>query len=123
MSKNKHRLGVTEVNLVVRHLKIREIDAAKVNAAIEEIDQLYGLDDVSFSEKSQVLNLAYDASRLCIDGIEEVLKKYDIEISHDWWTHFKEGYYRFVDQNVKDNATHQPWSCHKTPPGAGRKRR
>ena len=89
MSQNKHRLGVTEVNLVVRHLKLEPIMTAKVNAAINEVDQLYGVDGVSFNEKAQVLNLAYDASRLCIDDIEEVLKKYDIEISHDWWTHFK----------------------------------
>lgn len=123
MNQNEHKPGVTEVNLVVRHLKLEPIDTAKANAAIDEIDQLYGLDDVSFDEKSLVLNLAYDASHLCIDGIEEVLKKHDIDVSHDWWTHFKEGYYRFVDQNVKDNAAHQPWSCHKSPPGAGRKRR
>lgn len=122
MSQNEHRPGVAEVNLVVRHLELELIDIAKINAALEEIDQLYGLDGVTFDEKSLVLNLAYDASRLCIDGIEEVLKNHNIEVSHDWWTHFKESYYRFVDQNVKDNAAHQPWSCHKTPPGTGRKR-
>jgi len=47
--------------------------------------------------------------------VEEILTKHGIQPRHDWWTHFKEEYYRFVDQNVKDNAQHEPWSCHRTP--------
>lgn len=118
MSKTaNHRLGVSEVNLVVRHLKLEPLKQTKLQEAIAEIDKIYGLDAISFDEKSHVLNLAYDASRICLDGIEEVLKQHDVEVGHDWWTHFKEGYYKFVDQNVKDNASHEPWSCHKRPPG------
>jgi hypothetical protein len=116
MSKKEHRLGVDEVNLVVRHLKLLDSDESSIASAIAEIDEVYGLDGVSFDEDSNLLNLAYDASRTCIECIEEILEKYGIEISHDWWTTFKEGYYRYVDQNVKDNAKHEPFSCHKIPP-------
>ncbi|SDJ17637.1 hypothetical protein SAMN04488540_105209 [Ferrimonas sediminum] len=123
MTEHHHRLGVSEVNLVVRHMKLVPCEKSSLEAAEEELDQLYGMDDISFDETSNVLNLAYDASRLCLDGIEEVLQKHGIKVSHDWWTRFKEGYYRFIDQNVKDHATHKPWSCHKSPPGSGRKRR
>jgi hypothetical protein len=56
--------------------------------------------------------MAYDASRLCIDHIEAILARHAIEISHGWWTRFKEDHYRFVDQNIKDNASKEPWSCH-----------
>jgi hypothetical protein len=122
MTNAEHRLGVSEVNLVVRHLRVEPVDQTNLEAAIAEVDQLYGLDGISFDEKRHVLNLAYDASRICLDGIEDVLKKHGVEVSHDWWTHFKEGYYKFVDQNVKNNASHEPWSCHQIPPGAGRKR-
>lgn len=117
MSESKHRLGVSETNLVVRHLKLAPQNLGRMGDAIKEIDNIYGLDGVSYDEKSQVLNLAYDASRISIDCVEEVLSKFEIEVGHGWWTHFKEGHYRFVDQNVKDNAAHQPWSCHQTPPG------
>lgn len=116
MSNSEHRLGVSEVNLVVRHIKLETIDQLKIKDAIAEIDQIYGIDGVSFDEKSHVLNLAYDASRTCIDHIEEILAKYEVVVSHDWWTRLKEGYFRFVDQNVKDNAKHTPVSCHKSPP-------
>ncbi|MBV1928343.1 MAG: cation transporter [Gammaproteobacteria bacterium] len=118
MSKQEeHRLGVSEVNLVVRHLRLEPLEQTRLQEAVAEIDKIYGLDAISFDERTHVLNLAYDASRICLDGIEDQLKQYDVEVSHDWWTRFKESYYKFVDQNVKDNASHEPWSCHKRPPG------
>lgn len=116
MKKKEHRLGVSEVNLVHRHLKLADVDTSRIALAISEIDEIYGIDDVSFDERSRKLDVAYDASRTCIDCIEDVLAKHRVEISHDWWTRFKEGHYRFVDQNVKDNAEHVPFSCHKVPP-------
>jgi hypothetical protein len=116
MTDKDHRLGVTEANLVVRHLKLEDVDSASIKIAIQEIDRLYGLDSVSFDKKSNVINFAYDATRVSIEGIEEILDKYEIEISHGWWTHFKESYYRFTDENIKDNANDEPWSCHKNIP-------
>ena len=112
MTNTEHRLGVSEVSLVVRHLKLETTTKETLEQALAEIDQVYGIDAVSFDEKSHVLNLAYDATRTCIDGLEEILKGHEIEVSHDWWTHFKEGYYRFVDQNIQENAKTEPWSCH-----------
>lgn len=116
MKKAEHRLGVSENNLVHRHLKLVDVNTQRIALAIAEIDEIYGMDGVSFDEESQVLNVAYDASRTCIDCIEDILVKHHLEISRDWWTRFKEGHYRFVDQNVKDNAEHVPFSCHKIPP-------
>ncbi|WP_346796797.1 cation transporter [Halomonas sp. Bachu 37] len=122
MSNKEHRLGVSEINLVTRHLKLDASDLEGVHAAVADIDKLFGLDNVSFDDKKRKLHLAYDATRLCLDCVEEILEKHAIELSHDWWTRFKEEHYRFIDQNVKDNAKHEPWSCHQTPPGTGRKR-
>ncbi|WP_176475863.1 hypothetical protein [Halomonas salipaludis] len=51
-------------------------------------------------------------SRLCLDCVEDILDKYAVEISRGWWNRFKEEHYRFVDQNIKDNAKKEPWSCH-----------
>lgn len=122
MSNKEHRLGVSEINLVTRHLKLEPSDEEEIRAAVADIDQLYGLDNVSFDDKKRKLHLAYDASRLCLDCVEEILEKHAIEISHDWWTRFKEEHYRFIDQNVKDNAKQEPWSCHQSPPGGGKKK-
>jgi len=116
MSKKEHRLGVSEVNLVTRNLKLHETDDGVIASAIAEIDEIYGMDDVSFDAKKRELKFAYDATRTCIDCIEEILENHNIEVSDDWWTRFKEGYYQYIDQNVKDHATHEPFSCHKVPP-------
>lgn len=123
MSNSEHRLGVSETNLVNRKLKLEPTEQETIQTAIAEIDQLYGLDGVAFDEKSRRLEFSYDASRICIDCIEEVLEKHGIEVSHGWWTRFKESHYRFVDQNVKDNAKQEPWSCHQSPKGGGRKKK
>ncbi len=116
-NKKNHRVGVSEVNLVDRHLKIEFIEENKIEEAIRDIDKVLGVDAVSFEKEKLVFNIAYDASKVCLDDIEEILIRYDVEVSHDWWTSFKEEYYKFVDQNVKDNANHKPWSCHRRPPG------
>ena len=121
MKHKKHRLGVSEARQVVRRLRLEPNSNRNVTAAVREIDGLYGIDEVSVDAATRVIHLAYDASRLSIDGIEQILKRHGLEVSHDWWTHFKEGHYRFVDQNIKDNAAHVPHCCNKTPPNVGRK--
>ncbi len=109
---SKHRLGVSKVNLVMRKLKLDPSDQQFLQQAIEEVDQLYGLDSVAFDEQKRMLRLAYDASRICIECVENILSKHGIVISQGWWNRFKEEHYRFVDQNIKDNIAHEPWNCH-----------
>ena len=108
----EHRLGVSDANLVKRKLKLKPGNSGILYQAIEEIDHLYGIDSISFDERKRMLNMAYDATRLCIDGIENILGKHSIEIDQGWWNRFKKGHYRFVDQNIKDNLSSEPWSCH-----------
>jgi len=115
-----HRVGVRENNLVVRNLRLSKVTNENIDALTAEIDQMLGLDEVSFDRKKQTIHLAYDAVNLNLDGIENVIRKHGADIHDDWWTHTKEEYYKFVDQNMKDNANHVPWSCHKTPLGAGK---
>jgi len=121
MSDLDHRVGVREQNLVVRNLKLSNVTEESCDELVKEIDQLFGIDEVSYNIKEGEIHLAYDAANVSLDGIEEVIRKYGADVHNDWWTHTKESYYKFVDQNVKDNAAHKPWSCHKVPPGASRK--
>ena len=117
-----HRVGVRESSLVVRNLRLSKVTDENIDELIEDIDQMVGLEEVSFNRKEQTIHLAYDAVNLNLDGIEGVIREHGVDIHNDWWTNTKEGYYKFVDQNVKDNAEHTPWSCHKTPPGAGKRK-
>ncbi|RAR60243.1 hypothetical protein BCL93_10747 [Onishia taeanensis] len=112
MSKKERRLGVSEVHLVTRKLKLAPCDDDALRFAIGKIDELFGLERVTYDADRRRLSIAYDASRLCIEHIEEILAQHAIDISDGWWTRFKEDYYRFIDQNIKDNASKEPWSCH-----------
>jgi len=122
MSDFDHKIGVSEANLVLRHLKLTNIDEAKIGAIIRDIDATFGVDAVSFEHKKQTLHVGYDATHCNLDGIENIVKINGADISHDWWTNFKEGYYQFVDENIRENAKHKPWSCHTLPPGSRKKR-
>tara|TARA_R110001583_G_scaffold116670_1_gene267457 strand:+ start:45 stop:410 length:366 start_codon:yes stop_codon:yes gene_type:complete len=121
MSDLDHRVGVKEANLVTRNLRLSNVNEKNRDVLMKEIDQLFGIDEAVFNTKEESIYLAYDASNLNLDGIEEVIRKHGADIHNDWWTHTKEDYYKFIDQNVKDNSNHTPWSCHKTPPGARKK--
>ena len=121
MSDLNHRVGVKEQNLVVRNLKLSNVTEESCDELVKEIDQLFGIDEVSYNIKEGEIHLAYDAANVSLDGIEEVIRKYGADVHDDWWTHTKESYYKFVDQNIKDNSVHKPWNCHQAPSGAGRK--
>ena len=56
---DEHRLGVDPVNLVVRHLKLEPAEQENIFNAIEEIDQVYGLDSVQYEAKNNSIHLAY----------------------------------------------------------------
>jgi len=121
MSDLDHRGGVKEVNLVVRHLKLEGITAENKQIIIDEIDQIIGIDSVSYDDESCTLNVSYDATHCNLDGIEEHIEAHGAELSHGWWTRFKESYYKYVDQNVKDNDEIEPVprnSLPKTLPGS-----
>ena len=122
MSDFDHRVGVSEANLVIRNLRLSNVNDGNREALMEEIDQLFGIDEAVFNTEEKSIYLAYDALNLNLDGIEDVIRKHGVDINDDWWTHTKEEYYKFVDQNIKDNAQHTPWSCHKTPPGTGKRK-
>lgn len=121
MNAKVHRQGVSEANRVVRHLKSDKSPEPILATAVAEIDQLCGMDEFSLAEQGTLIHLAYDATRVSIDAVEMILNRHGVKVGRGWWNHFKEGHYRFVDQNVKDNAAHVPTCCNKMPPGAGKK--
>ncbi|MEJ6080629.1 cation transporter [Vibrio sp. 1-Bac 57] len=121
MGNINHRAGVTEVNLVRRKLQLKGLTEFNRPKISYEIDQSFGVDGVTLDIKGGLLHVAYDATHINLDIIECIVRKYGADISDDWWNHLKEGYYKFVDKNIMDNAKHKPISCHQAPPGSQRK--
>ncbi|TMM42400.1 cation transporter [Colwellia ponticola] len=121
MTNIKHRVGVNELNLVSRHLKLDHITDDNKSALLAEIDLIHGIDTVSYNDKEQVFSVAYDATHTNLEEIEQIITRYGAYIADGWWNHFKENYYKFVDQNIKDNAEHVSSCCHKPPTGLHKK--
>ncbi len=114
-AKKQHRTGINEANLVHRHLRLVGLDSGKAELIVSTIDKIAGIDRVSINEDRCVLDVSYDAAYVNISQIEDIIEQYQCNISHDWWTQFKEGWYKFVDSNVKSNAAYHPSCCNKPP--------
>lgn len=111
-----HRVGVNECCLVIRHLKLKRLEHDTAEVIGQKLEGIIGVDMVSFNEDSSVLNVAYDAGKVNIDDIEAIVREGGADIDDGWWTHLKEGWYRYTDENVRENFKREPWSCHQAPP-------
>ena len=108
-----HRAVVNECCLVIRHLRLDNLDHEKAEAIGQEIDQIMGVDMVSLNDDRATLNVAYDAGKVNIEDVEAIVRKHGADIAQGWWTRFKESWYRFSDDNVRANKEREPWSCHR----------
>jgi len=118
MNDFEHRVGVTEVNLVIRELQLKGLNEFNRAKIISEIDEAMGVDNVTIDIKDGLLHIAYDVTHLNLDAIKLIVHKHGAEFSESWWNHFKEGYYKFIDQNMIDNIKHKPTCCSRPPPGS-----
>ncbi|MEH6823510.1 MAG: hypothetical protein V7629_06325 [Motiliproteus sp.] len=121
MKDTDHKPGIHENYLVSRHMNIQGFDESVMEPLVAQLNALAEVDTVSITRSGSktMLNIAYDASvrpRL-LDDIKQALAAMGARIADEWWTHFKQRYYEFTDQNVYDNARHQPHCCNKAPPG------
>jgi len=123
MTNLEHSVGVNEVNLVERRLKLAQGEQADIMLFLAEINEILGVDKVHYDEYSQQLFIAYDATHCSLVTIEKIMENYDIDWANTWWNRVKQSYYKFVDQNLKDNANHQATCCHQVPPGVNKKGR
>lgn len=115
MSNVNHKTGVTGVNQVTRKLKLSGVDEGKTEALVIETRQLPGMDTVEYLPASVTLICVYDAAQCGVDAVEKVLNGYGAQFASSIWNRLKIGYFRFIDQNIKDNAAHQPHCCNKVP--------
>ncbi|GAA0792047.1 hypothetical protein GCM10009109_21830 [Marinobacterium sediminicola] len=111
----EHKPGVKEVNLVSRKMRLVDVKAQAENALVEAVRQLFGMDRVVFDAPNATLYFDYDATHCSLDKVEGVIRNMGAKFDTGWWSRFKRSYYRFVDQNMKDNEAHEPHCCNKVP--------
>ena len=120
MTGKTHRPGVNAANLVTRHLKLEPVDATRLREVEEALNTLAGMDAVGINAGKGSIRLTYDATGVSLEAVEALLVRHQLRLRNSWWTRFKHGYYRFIEQNVRDNAKHVHTCCHKPPAGAGK---
>lgn len=113
--RTEHKPGVHEEYLKRRRLRLERCSREQADLLTREIDRLLGVDTVDFDGDTELLTVEYDASVASLDQIEAVLSDNDCAVSRDLWTRFREGWYRFNDDNIKQNASRDPWTCHNPP--------
>jgi hypothetical protein len=116
MSDFSHRPGVREGFLVKRRLRLQPLDDPHARDAVAAVEALIGVDWTRWDPRKRVLTLAYDAANLQLDRILERLRERGGVLDEGWWSRFRLGWYRYSDQNVRDNAKLEPFCCDKVPP-------
>ena len=112
MTKSSHKPSVDENYLVKRSLKLEGESDIPWEKIESEIDQLMGIDEVHLDKKQDLITIAYDASYKSLRDIEKVLDRHFLKTAGDWWTGIKKSWYEYTDDNIKENAKYEPWSCH-----------
>ena len=111
-NQKKLRLGVEEATLLKRKLNIVDSSSQIVTDAVSEIDKLYGVESVIYNPSQHVIKVEYDGRRLGIDCIINVLNNHLIPLRDTWYGRYRLSQYRFVDNNIQENLTHEPIKCH-----------
>ena len=115
MNNREHRVGVKAVNLVIRKLQLKGLTEFNQAKIIFEIDDTFGIDNVTLDIKDGLLQIAYDVTHININIIKCLVVKHDAEFSGGWWNNFKAGYYKFADQNMIENSKHRASCCSRPP--------
>lgn len=112
---SEHQSGINP-GFVTRHtLSLNGLDKDNVTLIVRDLGELPSMDSVKLIEAKQTLTVAYDASHHSIDDMIAIVEKHGASIKDNWWSRVKLGWQRQTDQNVKDNAKHEPHCCNKMP--------
>lgn len=108
MERDDHHLLNKKHYLVTRHIKLDTFDSTNKEKVLSDIRHLIGVDSVTISPSHDCLTLHYDASKRQLTDFESVLTRYHCQLSNRKVDEFKRGWYRFIDNNIYNNALQDP---------------
>jgi cation transport ATPase len=112
---SEHQSGINPGFVTKHTLSLNGLDQDNATSIARDLRELPGMDRVKILEARQMLIVSYDASHHSIDDIIAIVEKHRISIKDNWWSRIKLGWQRQTDQNLKDNAKHEPHCCNKIP--------
>lgn len=107
-----HKLGVDPSYLVSRQLLLTGVFPQNGAAIKVSVESLIGVDSVSLDLARGKLDVHYDASKRQLDDIIEIVEHEGSALNESRWQRLKRSWYRYFDQNIKENAAQKPWRCH-----------
>lgn len=117
----KHRVGVCELNLVIRKLTLTGLTGKNHASLYQAIETTFGVDKVTLNRQSALLIVHYDATHTNLDAIKAIINSQQADIDQKFWSRIKTSYYKFIDQNILEQKSHKEVSCHQAPPITKRK--
>jgi len=111
----EHRLGINPGFLTKHQLGLVGLEQSNSKKLLTEIDALPWVDRVWLKAEKQTIKIAYEASHHSIDELIAIVEKHGASIKDSWWSQTKLGWQRQTDENIKNNAKHEPHCCNKVP--------
>ena len=92
---------------------IQENDSrTSIGILLSEIKAIHNYD---FNENRKTVQITYDNSLIGFGDIERSLTECGHPISNSWWSKYKSGWYRYLDENAKANAKIKGSACCSNP--------
>ncbi|EMP54694.1 hypothetical protein MSNKSG1_15332 [Marinobacter santoriniensis NKSG1] len=110
-----HKPTSQEAFLLKRKLKVDGLSESEWEDFIQELNQHPCIDFAELQWGDQ-LNVTYDGTHWSTDELLGLVQSHGGKLRDGWWTRRKLAWYRFTDDNVRANASHEPFCCSKIPP-------
>jgi hypothetical protein len=100
---------------VERRIPLGAVAVASLQEAVQQLRAMESVSDAQVDKQGR-LRVAYDASRIGMREIEEMLDHLGIALAGGFWSRQKLAWYRFLDENAKANAHAGSGACCNRPP-------
>ncbi|MDI3326190.1 hypothetical protein QKW35_17555 [Pontibacterium granulatum] len=98
--------------VVTRKFKVLRITGSLEDTTAKLIDSQRAL-NLRLSENTLIIS--YNVSTTSLEEILSLIEKNGIELKANLCTKLLIGWYKYIDQNIHDNANHKPHCCNKAP--------
>lgn len=98
--------------VVTRKLKVLRITGNLEETSDKLRDSQKAL-NLRLSENTLIIS--YDVLSMSLEEILSFIEINGIEVKRSLWERLSIGWYKYVDQNIQDNANHKPHCCNKAP--------
>lgn len=81
----------------------------------ETLDGIDGIQQVIIDVYHKQIWITYDAAQIGFGEIERLLSECRYPVSNSWWSRYKSAWYRYLDENARENAQSKAGPCCSNP--------